>query len=167
MFSVDGMTWDIPCGIERVSEIKPSEISGLMLDRTWFNDVLGTYLRYEVTLAASLYQTGKYAVIYEKLTEPVDGHSFVLPYNEDTVTVTGRVERIADVYVRLPGNRNYWKGTKFTVIANHPTKEITLEQMLVRGRAPVPEVTDMVVGNAFTFSESGWEETPDGERMYF
>ena len=46
MFSVDGVQWDVPCRIVRTAEIAASEISGMLLDRTYFNDVLGTWMRY-------------------------------------------------------------------------------------------------------------------------
>jgi hypothetical protein len=38
MFVLDGMSWDIPCDIERIAEMKASEISGMLLDKSYFND---------------------------------------------------------------------------------------------------------------------------------
>ena len=50
-FTVDGVEWNIPCTIERTAEITASEISGLLLNRNYFNDVLGTYMRYTISIA--------------------------------------------------------------------------------------------------------------------
>lgn len=156
MFSIDGLTWDIPCDIERTAEISASEISGLMLDKSYFNDVLGTYMKYTVTLAVPMNMKNEYIQIYEAITNPADGHVFVLPYNDSTITITARVESISDVYVRLPNGGVYWKGIRFSIIANHPSKAMTLGQMVVAGRAPLPNVSDPQIGDSYTYTASGW-----------
>ena len=81
MFSVDGIEWPYPCTVERAAELKLSDISGLMMDGTIFNDVLGTYMQYRLKLAIPLTDMDAGNAIYEKLTEPVEGHTFIFPYN--------------------------------------------------------------------------------------
>ena len=132
MFSVDGLQWRIPCGIARTVEVTASEISGLMMDGTYFNDVIGTFIRYTVMLAVPLSMKNEYRQLHELLAEPVNGHSFTLPYNSGTISVTGRVERIADVYVRRANGDAHWKGIQFEVIGNEPIKRATLAQALGR-----------------------------------
>jgi hypothetical protein len=156
MFSIDGLTWDIPCDIERTAEISASEISGLMLDKSYFNDVLGTYMKYTIKLAVPMNMKDEYVQIYEAITNPADGHTFILPYNDSTITVTARVESISDVYVRLPNGGVYWKGIRFSIIANHPSKAMTLGQMVVAGRAPLPNVADPQIGDSYTYTSGGW-----------
>lgn len=156
MFSIDGLTWDIPCDIERTAEITPSEISGLMLDKSYFNDVLGTYMKYTIKLAVPVNMKDEYAQIYEAITNPADGHTFVLPYNDSTIMITARVESISDVYVRLANGGVYWKGIRFSIIANHPTKTFTLGEMVVMGRAPLPTISDPQIGDSYTYTASGW-----------
>jgi len=163
MFTIDGLTWDIPCKIERTAEMTASEISGLMLDKSYFNDVLGTYMSYTISIAVPINMRDQYAEIYEAITNPLDGHTFVLPYNNDTITITARVTSISDVYVRLPGGGNYWKGISFKVVANHPSKANTLGSVVEAGRAPVPAVAMPKVGDAYTYTASGWVQTAWGE----
>ena len=167
IFTIDGMQWTVPCKIERTAEMKPSEISGMLLDKSWFNDVLGTYMRYDVTIAVPLGMESVYAAIYEKLTEPVDGHSFVLPYNNGTVTVTGRVTNVRDVWRRTAGGGNYWAGTAFTVIANHPTKTMSLSQVLARGFSPLPEASEALTGASFQYTSEGWTVIPDANDVAY
>lgn len=157
-FSIDGLVWDVPCKIERVAEVTPSEISGMLLDKSYFNDVLGTWLRYTVTVAVPKGREHDYTTLYEKLTEPVDGHSVVLPYNQGDVTVTGRVNTVSDEYVRAKDG-GFWRGTTFEVIANHPTKANTLGQSLTRGLEPLPDFGSANVGEMYTLTNSGWELT--------
>jgi len=156
MFSIDGLTWNIPCNIEREAQIKPSEISGFMLDKSYFNDVLGTYMSYTVGIAVPLNMREQYTQIYEALTNPVDGHLFVLPYNDETIEITARVISVADVYVRLPGGGNYWKGIEFTCISNYPTKTMTLGEMVVTGRAPFPSVSEPAEGAIYVYTNGAW-----------
>lgn len=68
MITIDGYQWPVPCDIEREAEMTPSEISGMMLDKTYFNDVLGTYMRYDVSLAVPPKLEREYDEIYETLT---------------------------------------------------------------------------------------------------
>lgn len=156
MITIDGYEWDVPCDIGREAEVTPSEISGLMLDRSYFNDVLGTYMRYDVTLAVPPSREADYATLYETLTDPVDAHMFVLPYNQSTITLTARVESVQDVLVYTTSHKQLWKGIKFTVIANHPTKAMSLGQVIERGKSPLPEVIGLPIGTLYVLTEDGW-----------
>ena len=167
MISIDGAEWGIPCSVERVSEMTPSEISGLMLDKSYFNDVLGTYLRYEITLAVPPSMSDDYSELYEALTEPVDGHTFVFPYNQGDVEITARVENVQDVLVYTASEKQYWKGVKFAAVSNYPTKTMGLSGVITRGRSPMPEALTMPVGASFVMTASGWSELQDASEVYY
>lgn len=170
MITIDGIVWPIPCKITREAEIKPSEISGLLLDKSYFNDVIGTYMTYTISIAVPMDMRDQYAAIYEILTDPVDGHTFILPYNGSTVTITGRVENVQDEYVRLAGGGVYWRGTQFTVIANHPTKYYSLSEALTRGRAPLPEVSVPHEGDTWHYTDGAWvygSGYDDADEIYY
>ena len=171
-FSVDGLDWQYPCNITRISQMTPSEISGMLLNKNYFNDVLGTFLRYDVAFAVPLDDEESYATMYEQLTKPVDAHTFILPYNDDFVTITGRVESVQDTFVRLPGDKHYWHGTKFAVIANHPTKQMSLSQVLAAGLSPFPPTANVAEDSTWQYTEDGWESyTPpsydDADDIYY
>lgn len=156
MFVVDGLVWNVPCNIEREARISASDISGLMLDRSYFNDVLGTYMEYTIGIAVPMNMREEYAQIYEALTNPLDGHSFILPYNNSTIALTARVTNVSDVYVRLPGGENYWKGIEFTIISNYPTKAMSLGEMVVTGREPFPAVSEPAEGAKYEYHNGAW-----------
>lgn len=163
MFTIDGMTWGYPCKITRTAEMTASEISGLLLDKSYFNDVIGTYMSYDVTIAIPVGRESEYLAIYEALTSPVDGHAFILPYNSGMVNITGRVASVTDDYVRLPGGGIAWKGTRFTVIANHPTKTVELGDVITRGFSPLPEESSVAPGSVYTYTAGGWETVPSAD----
>jgi len=156
MFTIDGVVYNVECSIEREAEIKASDISGLMLNGRLFWDVLGTYMTYDITLTMPLHNRGRYAALIEQLTEPVEGHAFVLPYNTGTIQVTGKVETPRDVWVKLPSGYTYWQGLRFTITANGPTKELSLGETISRGLTPLPDVMEPSIGDTYTFTADGW-----------
>lgn len=156
MFSIDGLTWPYPCDIERVSEVRSSSISGDLLTGEYFNDVMGTYLQYTVSVAVPLTDRDQYELFYEALNDPVDGHAFVFPYGQGTISITARVDSVSDTFVRLPNGGKYWKGTRFTVTTNHPVKQETLSGVMARGRSPLPEASEVQTGDIYTYTSTGW-----------
>ena len=156
MFSVDGTYWGYPCDIERVSEMTASEISGVLLNKNYFNDVIGTFLSYSVTLVVPIGHEAEYSTLYEILTQPVDAHSFVLPYNQGSITITGRVQSISDVYRRMADGSIHWRGIKFTVISNSPSKTHTLGQAIQRGVSPMPDIAGAPLNAVYQYNGENW-----------
>lgn len=123
-FTVDGVDYsDLVVNTKRTAEVRSSDLSGLLLDRTYFNDAIGTYLTYEVEISVPYGKEALYASLYEALSDPVSGHEFVLPYNQTTVQLTGRVETISDAYHHKNSKGvHFWRDTVFSIIANEPSK---------------------------------------------
>lgn len=157
MFTVDGMLWDFPCDIERTAELTQSEISGMLLNKQFFNDVIGTYLRYTVTLVVPFGKETEYTQLYEVLTDPVDAHTFVFPYNQGSITITARVEHISDIYVKMPNGSVYWKGISFEVVSNAPTKTHSLGEAITMGLSPAPNIASTTEGAMYIFDGTNWE----------
>lgn len=159
LLSIDGVQYDIKCEIRRTARVQFTDISGELMDGTYFGDVEGTYYDYEITLKYPLYSQDKYAALYEALTAPVDGHTFILPYNNSTITVTGRVETVPDEQVEMESGYKFWRGMRFEIIANAPTKEVTLSQVLLRGREPVPEAVAVNEGDTYVWDGDKYVKT--------
>ena len=155
-FYIDNNEIDLPCTIERVAELSASDVSGILLDKTYFNDVLGTYMKYTIAIAVPVGREGLYASLYEVLSDPVDGHEFVLPYNQETIEITGRVQTISDKYYREENGVQIWRGTKFEIIANHPSKELSLSEVIERGMTPLPDVRFPNIGDFYEYLSTGW-----------
>lgn len=157
MIILDGIVWDVTPKIKRTSRVKSSDLSGDMMDGSYFNDVLGQYVDFEVEIGVPWYYNGgKYADFYEALTAPVDGHTLIMPYNEGMMQFTVRVEVVEDEYVRRPGGRNYWRNTTAKFIANGPTRYMDLDEVLTRGRAPLPDLGAGEIGDTWSYTSSGW-----------
>ena len=165
IWSIDGVNWNLPCTVERTAEISASDISGLLLDKSYFNDVIGTYLKYDIRVEVPFGRESDYNKLYEDyLIQPVSGHTFNLPYAGGNITVVGRVDSIKDVYVRMKDGKVHWRGIQFSVIGNHPTKHQTLSGAIYTYGVPaLPSETDISVGTVYVYEASGWEELPDAD----
>lgn len=163
--TIDGIEYDVKCKIVREAHVKSSDISGEMLDKTFFNDVLGTYMQYDVEFEYPLYNQGKYAKLYQVLTEPIDGHVFILPYNQGTIQLTARVEVVRDEYEEMESGRKYWGIPAFSIIANHPTRTITLNQMITRGITAAPAEAVADDGDAYVYNgtTNDWDLLTDAD----
>lgn len=152
-WSIDGVEFDLPCNIERVAEVTATEISGLMLNREYFNDVLATYMKYKITVAIPRGMEQEYEELYEMLTTPQDAHYFTLPYNFETINLTARIVTVSDTYVRLPKGKQTWRRTSFDIIANNPSK---LPDGTRYGMTDMPEAVSPEVGSLYEYTEYGW-----------
>ena len=119
---VDGFSYGVACSIKRQAEIKSSDVSGMLLDKTYHNDVIATYMQYTIDIAVPRGKEMQYASLYEVLTNPVASHNFVLPYNQGTIQFNGRVEVVSDEYYREINDVTVWHKTSFVVTANEPSK---------------------------------------------
>ena len=169
MFTIDDMQWDVPCKIERTAEIKASEISGMLLNKQYFNDVIGTYLTYEISIAVPRQKRSLYTRLYEILTDPVDAHTVMVPYNQGNITITGKIDEVKDSFIKLNKAVNYWYGISFTIISNAPNKTYSLGEAIARGLAPLPDIGGAQTGVYYIYDGTSWQEidVPVGDVMNF
>lgn len=157
-FYIDNALIDLPCSIERTAELSASDVSGILLNKSYFNDVLGTYMKYTIAVAVPIGKEGLYTALYEAVTDPVAGHTFILPYNQTNIQITGRVESISDKYYREENGVKIWRGIKFSIIANSPTKTLSLGEVISRGLPQPPDVQNPSLGDLYEYTSSGWVE---------
>ena len=128
--NIDGTSYDIFVSVKRRARISSSEASGYLLNREYHNDVIGTYFEYQVKMVVPVGKESQYALLYDKLTDPVAYHTFVLPYNQPngntTITIEGRIEVVNDEFVReytrLGVNTQEWRSITFNIVSNKPSK---------------------------------------------
>lgn len=153
---IDGISYDVKCEVRRVAVIRDTDISGKMMDGSYFHDVDGTYYDYEIYFLYPLYDQNKYAAIYETLTQPVDGHTFILPYNNSTVALTAKVETTEDEPVELDSGYRFWRSLRFALTSNGPTKSMSSSEVITRGRAPLPDIAQPAEGATYTYTNGEW-----------
>ena len=159
VLQIDGVAYDVDCEITRTAEVTASDISGLLLNGTIFKDIIGTYMQYDIRLKRPLFNRAKYAAVYEALTEPVAAHTFILPYNDTTITVVANVEPISDEMLELENHRIYWRDARFTLTSIYPTKVKTLDEVIAYGLPPMPNAVSPETGDSYTWDGTEWVET--------
>jgi len=170
ILTIDGVDYDVKCRVRRRGDVRDTDISGEMLDGSYFHDVAGTYYDYEISFLYPLYNRNKYAAIYDALTQPVDVHTFILPYNNTLVTLNAKVDVVDDELLELENGEQYWRALSFTLTANAPTKQMSLSQVVVRGVAPFPDVAKPAEGTSYTWNGTEWVESvvyDDADLIYY
>lgn len=122
MILVDGTKYDFPCDITRTARIVSSDVSGMLMDRTEYNDALATYYDYTLKFAIPINRMNLYAAFFEQVTSPVDKHTFTFPYNQNKIDIVGKVESVSDVFFRSINGVNIWRSVQMTVKALEPSK---------------------------------------------
>lgn len=169
MFNIDGFEYNISCEIKRTAEIKSSEISGFLMDKTYLNDVYGTFMRYEIALEVPVWAQSRYAALYEILTAPIGWHTLVLPYNDTEITINAKIEVVSDNYVGERNGRKRWRKTTFTATANHPSKTMSLEEVITTGMTPLPDAPSAQAGDLYEYTSYGWIQRfyDDADNIYY
>ena len=166
MLIIDDIQWNVPCKIERISEMRASDISGMLLNKQYFADVLGTFLGYNVSLYIPFGKEDEYTQIYEKLTEPVGSHTVIAPYNQSQIEIDGRIENVKDTLIKRR-NSNYWMEISFNITSNAPSKEMSLDEVIARGLPPLPDESDVPIGEAYINTTGGWVSLDDVDNSYY
>lgn len=127
-FYIDGAPFTFPCSVSRNVEKRESGNSGYMLDDSYNNDLLGTYITYSVQIEIPKDKFDKYTSLYNLLAAPKSEYTFTMPYNQETITFNGRIQNINDKLVRVVpngnGQLNIWSGITFDIISNEPIIEV-------------------------------------------
>lgn len=118
---VDGNEYDMVASITRTAKIEQTDVSGLMMNREYYNDTIATYMEYEVSLSVPIGRESEYSALYNILADPVAEHYFILPYNQGWIKIFARVESISDEYYKDEDGRRIWRKTSFTIIATRPS----------------------------------------------
>lgn len=122
-FTIDGIEYQMPCSIQRQAEVKASNLSGDLLDGTYYNDVIGTYMTYTIGIAVPIGMEDNYSELYEILTNPVGEHEVTLPYNQTTKTFKCKIDTVSDKLYKQEGSTTIWRGISFTCTGTEPIKK--------------------------------------------
>ncbi len=122
LFSIDGVTFDIP-----VVEIKrEAAVLDKYATRTEGGDlereIIGVYFNYILTFPSLALDTAEYAKLWDKVTEPVEFHDFVVPDTAGTFSFRGYITVSGDSLRRVHNNKNYWGGLSIKLIAKAPAR---------------------------------------------
>lgn len=110
--------------LERDFAIMEGNNSGVSITGRTIPDVYGTKYAYSVQVEPNPSNPSAYDAFYEKISEPVDYHTVVLPYGQSTMTFQARILSGKDVFTGMMGGYNRWKGLSVTFSPIEPQRTV-------------------------------------------
>ena len=122
LFSIDGVEFNIPL----VSLKRESSVLDKYATRTEGGDlqreIIGVYYNYTLTFPNLNLDTTEYDRLWQKITEPVEFHDFVVPSSSGTYSFTGYITTSGDELKRSRDGKHYWGGLSIKFIAKAPAR---------------------------------------------
>lgn len=124
-FTVDGTAYGVKVptgGLKRSFDIMDGQNAGRMLSGRMTRDIIGTFYNYELQIERDSASLAEYDSLFQVLSAPVDYHTVVFPYGQETLTFQAYVTKGSDSLVRIAGDKNYWGGLTIQFVAMEPQR---------------------------------------------
>lgn len=113
--SIDGMSFDIPLiSIKRTADFL-DKYANRTEDGDLKRDLIGVYFNYQLNIG-TIDDADTYELLWNKLTEPVEFHDFLLPDLKGTYSFRGYISSVSDEIEKVLSTGAQFKGLtcKFT-----------------------------------------------------
>jgi hypothetical protein len=118
---IDGTTFNIPVK----SCARTFDFLYKYADRTedgvLHSELIGVYKNYKLEFGDTV-DTDEYEALIDKLSEPVEFHTVVVPSEGGDFTYTAYFSNVTDVLRRIHNNKTYWKSLTVNFIAQKPAR---------------------------------------------
>jgi hypothetical protein len=123
VFSIDGETYDI--GV--VSVRREAPVLDKYANRTENGDlnreIIGVYYNYTMTFPRLHLNPTEYARLYDKVTEPVEFHTVVVPGTVGSFTYQAYISGVTDELLKMDHDgTNHWGNLQIKFIAKTPSR---------------------------------------------
>jgi len=121
MITIDGITYDIPV----ISIDRKADFLDKYANRTENGDLqrelIGVYFNYQLKLGSITNPTA-YALLWDKLTEPVEFHTVTVPDENGDYTFTAYFSNVGDSLKKQKNTVNYWQNLTVNFTAKSPAR---------------------------------------------
>lgn len=118
---IDGTSYDIPL----ISIKRSADVLDKYAERTEDGDlkreVLGVYFNYQLSIG-TVEDDDLYERLFDKLTEPVDFHDFVLPTTKGSYAFRGYISSVSDEIEKIYDDTAKFKGLTCKFTAKKPAR---------------------------------------------
>ena len=122
MITIDGTVYQVPIlSLRRKAEFL-DRYAQRTEDGTLHREIIGVYFNYELRFGRPPIKT-EYARLWDKLTEPTEFHSVVVPDSEGDFTFAAYFSGVSDELLRQRGQEYYWKELTVNFIAQIPARK--------------------------------------------
>jgi hypothetical protein len=123
VFVIDGTSFDVSVvKLKRNGEVIETNRSGRLKSGAMNREIIGTYYNYTMELEQKIGNVEEYDRLYYALTSPVNSHSMVLPYGQDTLSLQVYITKATDKLTYL-GKFRHWEGLTIEFTALVPSRE--------------------------------------------
>jgi hypothetical protein len=124
MLIIDGVKFDIPIvSLKRTADFL-DKYAKRTEDGNLQRKLIGVYFNYQLKLARST-TVGRavYQKLWNKLTEPVEFHTVVVPDAGGSFTFTAYFSNVGDELLTQHGSDNYWRNLTVNFTAKAPARK--------------------------------------------
>lgn len=124
VFTVDGVEYPNVnvISLERTFAVMDGENAGRTMDGAMRRDIIGTYYNYNMQLTSDYSDLSEYDKLYEVLSAPVDSHTIVVPYGQETLTFEAYVANGNDSLLHKRLTFNKWNDLSINFVAMKPQR---------------------------------------------
>jgi hypothetical protein len=123
VFSIDGETFDI--GLVSVKRDAPvlDKYANRTEDGDLNREIIGVYFNYTMTFPRLHLNPSEYARLYDKVTEPVEFHTVVVPGTIGSFTFQAYITGVSDELLKIGNDGiNHWGNLQIKFIAKTPSR---------------------------------------------
>lgn len=124
MITIDNQTFDVGVvSLKRKADFLDSEATQRLEDGDMYRDLIGVYFNYDLKFEPGTPKNhGEYIRLWEKLTEPVEYHTVMVPYNDTVFSFVAYFAGVADELMLKQAGVNYWKNLTVNFKAKSPAR---------------------------------------------
>ena len=121
MITIDGTEYDIPIvSLKRTADFL-DKYANRTEDGGLARKLIGVYYNYSLTLGGSD-STTVYDAVWNKLSEPTEFHTVIVPADSGTFTFTAYFSSVADNLKKRIDGKNHWTGLTVDFTAKSPAR---------------------------------------------
>lgn len=118
--TIDGDTYEVPViSIKRTADFL-DKFAERTVDGKLHRELIGVYFNYQLKFGQAA--MADYSALWEKLTEPEEFHTVVIPDEDGDLTFSAYFSGISDEMVKVSGESRYWKNLTVNFIAREPAR---------------------------------------------
>ncbi len=121
MITIDGTTFDVPVIYMKRTADFLDKFAERTEDGDLQRELIGVYFNYQLRFGQTT-NTTEYAALWDKLTEPVEFHTVVVPDENGDYTFTAYFSNISDELRKQKATEVFWKSLTVNFVARSPER---------------------------------------------
>lgn len=118
--TIDGVVYNVPViSIKRSADFL-DKYAERTVDGVLHRELIGVYFNYQIKFGQA--SMADYSLLWQKITEPEEFHTVIIPDEDGDLTFTAYFAGIKDEMVKVKGSNRFWKNLTINFIARSPAR---------------------------------------------